>query len=181
MELKDLSLKVKINLFLYYYMARYLPVSYNPFGRFAKIVRAYLCKNIFKKMGTNVNIERGANFGPGVELEIGDNSGLGINCWVPYSLKIGKDVMMGPDVCIFNRNHKFDDISIPMWLQGVEDSRNVIIEDDVWIGARVIILPGVTIGKGSVIGAGSVVTHDVPAYSVCGGNPARVIKYRKGK
>ena len=54
----------------------------------------------------------------------------------------------------------------------------VIIEDDVWIGTRAIILPGTRIGKGSIIGAGSVVTKDVPQYSIVGGNPARILKTR---
>ena len=65
-----------------------------------------------------------------------------------------------------------------MWKQGFTPPRAVIIEDDVWIGARVTILPGVHIGKGSVLGAGSVITSDVPPYAVVGGNPARVLKYR---
>jgi maltose O-acetyltransferase len=55
----------------------------------------------------------------------------------------------------------------------------VVVEDDVWIGARVIILPGVTIGTGSILGAGSVVAHSVPAYSVVVGNPGTVVKCRK--
>jgi maltose O-acetyltransferase len=63
--------------------------------------------------------------------------------------------------------------------QGIDVERPIVIDDDVWIGARVIILPGVHIGTGAVIGAGAVVTKDVPAYAVVGGNPARVIKMRK--
>ena len=71
-----------------------------------------------------------------------------------------------------------DGLEQPMWKQGFTPPRAVIIEDDVWIGARVTILPGVHIGKGSVLGAGSVITADVPPYAVVGGNPARVLKYR---
>lgn len=66
-----------------------------------------------------------------------------------------------------------------MCQQGLSEPRPVLIEDDVWIGARVIILPGVKVGKGSVIGAGSVVTKDVMPYTVVGGNPARVLKGRE--
>lgn len=66
-----------------------------------------------------------------------------------------------------------------MNLQGMSKEHPVLIEDDVWIGANVIILPGVKISKGSIIGAGSVVTKNVPEYAIVGGNPARVIKYRK--
>ena len=66
-----------------------------------------------------------------------------------------------------------------MNLQGFATEKPVLIADDVWIGARVIILPGVRIGTGAVIGAGAVVTKDMPDYSVVGGNPARVLKMRK--
>ena len=58
------------------------------------------------------------------------------------------------------------------------DKRNIIIEDDVWIGANSVILPGITIEQGAVIGAGSVVTKDVPSYAIVAGNPAKIIKYR---
>ena len=66
-----------------------------------------------------------------------------------------------------------------MWQQGFTEVDPIVIEDDVWIGARVIILKGVTIGKGSIIGAGSVVTKDVEPYSIVGGNPAKLIRKRK--
>ena len=65
-----------------------------------------------------------------------------------------------------------------MRLQGYKEYPPVRIEDDVWIGARAIILAGITIGKGAIIGAGAVVTKDVSPYAICVGNPARVIKYR---
>ncbi len=86
--------------------------------------------------------------------------------------------MMGPDVLIYTTNHEFRNKDIPMQQQGYQPERPVSIGNDVWIGARVIILPGVTIGDGCVIGAGAVVTKDVPAYSVCAGNPAKVVKER---
>lgn len=62
--------------------------------------------------------------------------------------------------------------------QGFQDDRPIVMEDDVWIGARVILLPSVRAGQGSVIGAGSVVTNDIPPYSIAGGNPARIIRRR---
>lgn len=111
-------------------------------------------------------------------IVIGNNSGLGINCKVRGPLTIGDDVMMGPDVMIFVSNHQTSRTDIPMRGQGSTSRKRVIIEDDVWIGARVIILPGVKIGKGSIIGAGAVVTKDVPQYSVVAGNPAKIIKSR---
>ena len=164
----------------YYGFAQHLPVSYRfqPFGKFGKWCRAVACKRLFRSCGQSVNVERGANFYTGWEVEVGDHSSLGVDCMVPYDLKVGKDVMMGPYVIIVGENHNFADRETPMRLQGYTKFPPVRIEDDVWIGARSIILPGLTIGKGSIIGAGSVVTKDVPPYAICAGNPARIIKYR---
>lgn len=163
--------------FGYYLFARHLPESDLPYSFGSKYIRRFFAKGCFKKMGKNVNIEHGAFFASGREIEIGDNSGLGINCRVTGPLVIGNDVMMGPNVMIFTQNHKNDRTDIPMRLQ-TAPKQPVKIGDDVWIGANAIILPGVTIGNGAIIAAGSVVTKDVPDYAVVGGNPARIIKYR---
>lgn len=166
--------------FIYYFFAQHLPASYRfqPFGKMAKKIRAVSCKYLFRRCGLNINVEKGANFYTGWEIEIGDNSSLGINCMIPYDLKVGKDVMMGPYVVIIGDNHRFDNLDLPMRLQGTQEYPPVRIGDDVWIGARAIILPGLTIGNGAIIGAGSVVTKDVPPYAICAGNPAKIIRYR---
>jgi maltose O-acetyltransferase len=170
-----------IALILYYGIGRYLPnLPGLPLGR---AVRETLCKNILKKCGDHINVERMANFGRGRALEIGSNSGIGPRaCLMNVSgggeLTIGNDVMMGPDVLIYTFEHNHADVEVPMDRQGIKYSR-VLIEDDVWIGARVVILAGVTIGKGSIIGAGAVVTRDIPPYSIAGGVPAKVLKKRK--
>ena len=165
----------------YYSFARHLPVSYRfqPFGRIAKSLRGAACKRIFRYCGIGVNVERGANFLTGWELEVGDYSSLGIDCILPYDLKVGRDVMMGPQVIILGDSHRFADLDVPMRLQGAIQHPSVRIGDDVWIGARVIVLPGVAIGQGAIIGAGSIVTKDVPPFAICAGNPARVIRFRK--
>lgn len=161
---------------LLYLVARHLPESYKlNIGQ--KRIRALCGKLLLAKCGENVNIEKNAEFAYSVEL--GDNSGLGINSRISGKTIIGKNVMMGPCVSIYTNNHIFERTDIPMNLQGMSEERAVIIEDDVWVGANVIILPGVTISKGAVIGAGAVVTKNVPEYAVVGGNPAKVIKYRK--
>ena len=85
---------------------------------------------------------------------------------------------MGTDVTIITRNHRFDRTDIPMMEQGFEEERPVYIGNDVWIGDRVLILPGVHIGDGSIIAAGAVVTKDVPLYSIAAGVPARKIRDR---
>lgn len=86
--------------------------------------------------------------------------------------------MMGPNVIIYTQNHRTDRTDIPMREQGMCEIKPVTIEDDVWLGARVCILPGVTIGKGSIIGACAVVSKSIPPYSLAVGNPAKVVKTR---
>ena len=86
--------------------------------------------------------------------------------------------MMGPYVTILTHTHKIDRTDIPMGQQG-NIVKEVVIGNDVWIGMRSIIMPGVKIGNGAVIGAGAVVTKDVPDYAIVGGVPAKVIRYRK--
>lgn len=92
-------------------------------------------------------------------------------------LHIGKNVMMGPDVTILTHTHNIERIDIPMRLQGMRVAE-VVIGNDVWIGMRVIIMPGVKVGDGVVIGAGAVVTKDVPDFAIVGGVPAKIIRYR---
>lgn len=87
--------------------------------------------------------------------------------------------MMDPYCIIYAWNHKFDDVTRPMRGQGFSEEEPVVIGDDVWIGGRVTILPGVHIGRHAIIGAGAVVTKNVPEFAVVAGNPAVVKKYRK--
>jgi maltose O-acetyltransferase len=164
----------------YYAFAQHLPASYRyqALGKFGKLCRGAACKRLFRSSGQRINVEQGANFYTGWEIEIGDDSSLGLNCMIPFDLKVGKDVMMGPYVVIIGENHEFSRRDKPMRLQGHQRYPPVRIEDDVWIGARVIILPGLIIGKGAIIGAGSVVTKDIPPYAICAGNPARILRMR---
>lgn len=154
-----------------------MPLSDGKFNFGSKKVRAFCGKLILKECGKNVNIEKGARFGS--ELSLGDNSGIGINAQIAPYVTIGKDVMMGPDCMMYTTNHGMERTDIPMWKQKSSVPSPIVIDDDVWIGSRVIILSGVHIGKGSVIGAGSVVTKDVAPYSIVGGNPAKLIRIRK--
>lgn len=89
---------------------------------------------------------------------------------------IEDDVLMGSGIHIYVGNHRFDDPTRPIYDQGHDPSKPVRLERGCWIGAGVILLPGVTVGRNAVVGAGSVVTRDVPAASVAVGNPARVVK-----
>jgi maltose O-acetyltransferase len=165
---------------LYYCFARHLPISYKPYALGAGKIRFWICKHLFKSCGRNVNIEHGADIGTGTGIEIGENSGIGINCFVKYA-KIGNNVMMGPDVVFISQNHDFSDPDRPLQQQGYIESPPIEIGDNVWIGTKSIILPGKKIGKNVIIGAGSVVTKDVPDCAIVAGNPAKIIRYRTQK
>lgn len=142
-------------------------------------IRAWNCRFIFKKMAPTARVWRGAYFALGNEIEIGHKSSLGINCVVPYDLKVGDYVMMGPNCYIFHANHETNDTSIPMCEQGRAIHKPTIIEDDVWIGRDVTMTPGRIIKKGTIVGACCLLSRNFPEYSVVGGNPAVLLKSRK--
>lgn len=147
-----------------------------PIGLFAKNYRQLCGKMILDHCGNNVNIYPGAQFSSSVEL--GNNSDIGHKCRLNGKVIIGNNVIMGPEVVVFTSNHITDRTDIAIKYQGSTSIDPVVIGDDCWIGSRAIILPGVKIGKGAVVGAGAVVTKDIPDFAIVGGNPARVIKIR---
>lgn len=173
-----MNIKSSICKFIYFFILKSLPSSQSLFGgRVYKKLRALFAKGFISYCGKNINIEHGAIFT--TKLSIGDNSGIGINCICSGEVNIGNDVMMGPNCTIFSRNHEFSDTNIPMRLQGFKEALPCNIGNDVWIGKNVIILPGITIGNHSIIGAGAVVTKNVPDWAVVAGNPATIKKFRK--
>lgn len=125
--------------------------------------------------GDYVTISRGVMIRPssyygndlGKGLVMGEHSSIGPYGYVGCSGKItiGKNVMFGPKCSLFAENHNFSDTESSIKSQGV-NQKGITVEDDCWIGSNVVILDGVTIGKGSVIGAGTLITKDVPAGSV---------------
>lgn len=144
-----------------------------------------LCEELV--FGNNVTISRGVMIRPssyyggdyGKGLVMGDNSSIGPHGYVGCSGKItiGKNVMFGPKCSLFAENHIFSDTEVDIKSQGVAQ-KGITIEDDCWIGSNVTILDGVTIGKGSVIGAGTLVTKDVPAGSVVVDKRDKVLRSR---
>ncbi|MBI4004260.1 MAG: acyltransferase [Candidatus Omnitrophica bacterium] len=92
-------------------------------------------------------------------------------------IRIGDGVRIGPHVYLGSSNRGFEDPNTPI-LDQEKSEQGIVIEDDVWVGAHVVVLDGVRIGRGSVIGAGAIVTRDIPPLSIAVGNPARVIRQR---
>lgn len=174
-----MSLRFFIGKTLYKTVGNILPSSASHYGgSFGKLVRNKCAKLITGHTGENINIDKKSRFGQSVT--IGDNSGIGKNCFLQGTVHIGHNVMMAENVKIFTSNHRYDRLDIPMCCQGTNEEKPVFIGDDVWIGDSVIICPGVKIGIGAVLGAGSVIRKDVPDYAVVIGNPAQIIKFRNG-
>lgn len=171
------KIKIIIGKILYNLIAKHLAPSGSRIFFLGKYLRRFCGKLILNKCGRQVNIEKGSYFNS--ECELGDYSGIGINCILDGKVIIGNHVMMGPYCLIYTRNHSFNDTSITMDKQGFQEVKPVVIGDDVWLGGRCIILPGRHIGNGAIIGAGSVVTQDVEEYSIVAGNPAKKVKSRK--
>lgn len=148
---------------------------------FSKCIRTYQI-TLFKSCEKDVYIGKGCFF-TYKTISIGHNVTIGHRCIFQSAhglINIGNHVMFGPEVHIHGGNHRIDVVGV--YMDEVKKMPNsdgtVFIDDDVWIGAKAIILKNVTIGKGAVVGAGSVVTKNVPPYAVVAGNPAKIIKMR---
>ena len=141
-------------LLLYYGFARYLPKSTHPiFGKVSKTIRRVLCQRIFASCGSKLNVENNAYFGNGKDFRVGEDVGIGSNfkC-IRRVVKIGNYLMMAEDVLFLGGGHEFDNTDVPMMYQGSKEKSPLEIGDDVWIGARVMVLPGCKhIGKGVII------------------------------
>mgnify|MGYP002778227443 CR=1 FL=1 len=132
-------------------------------------------------IGKRANLDRGVDIkahGSGT-IEIGEKTFLGpFTCLAGEFIRIGKQCLIASHTGIYSINHNFDDPTTNIREQGVS-YKGITIEDDCWLGSGVRVVDGVTIGRGSVIGAGAVVTRDIPPYSIAVGVPARPIGSRK--
>ena len=166
---------------VYYFFLKFLPTQVPVFGNLFRRIKSRFLHIINPDISKDSNINSGAYIGDLSTLKIGSRSGLGKNFEMHHVyLVIGDNVMTAQDILIMGGGHIFARTDIPMINQGEVGKTYLVIEDDVWIGARVtIIAKNYTIGKGAIIGAGSVITKEVPPYAIVGGNPAKVIKYRK--
>ncbi len=169
-------MKKVIGYFIYTFLGSWLP--HYTFGidwKISKFIRKISGKLLFNRCGKKVDIGRHVKLSPSIEL--GNYSGIGDRCYFQGEVIIGDNVMMGPEVMFIATNHKYDRKDIPMNVQE-EVRKKIVVEDNVWIGARVTILSGVRIGEGSIIAAGAVVTKDVEKNTIVGGVPAEKIKDR---
>ena len=166
-------------LIIYYIFLRHLPSTSMPFGNFFNKLRSFIASKIFKSSGKDIVVKKGAYFGRGNLIEIGDRSQIGENARIEHDTKIGNDVMMGLEVLILSTRHSISNIDEPMISQGYDQRLPVKIKDGAWIGGRSIILPGITVGENSIVAAGSVVTKDVNEFEIVGGSPAKLIRNRK--
>lgn len=142
------------------------------FGKICRRIRGFWFNKI-NKGSKNINIDRNVTFGYNITL--GENSGLGKNSYIQSNVEIGKDVLCAPEVLIYTVNHDYSDKSKKIIEQGT-CSKKVTIGNNVWIGTRAIILPGVSIGNNVIIGAGAVVTKSFPDNVMIAGNPAVIKK-----
>jgi maltose O-acetyltransferase len=129
---------------------------------------------------SRATIGGGTRFGKGRKIVIGEDFFCGVDCHLAAPVNIGRKVMFGPRVALVGGDHKVDDTTPIIMESGRDQYRTITIGDGAWIGYGAIVLHGVSIGDGAVVAAGSVVTKDVAPYTIVGGNPARVIRYRKG-
>lgn len=130
----------------------------------------------------NPRIHPSASLRCGFNIHLGLNSRINAQCcvWASENSKIvlGDNVLMGPGVKMFSSNYTTMDTEVPMIFQPFVE-RDIIIGNDVWLGSGSILVAGVTVGDGTIIAAGSVVTKDIPEYTIAGGIPAKPIKRRK--
>lgn len=142
------------------------------------------CESKFRHFGVGAEFRPGAYAIACSKISIGSRVIIRPGCMLfadpregeSGTISLGDDVLLGSAVHIYVNNHDFRDPSVPVIDQGHCPPRPVVVERGAWVGAGAIILPGVSIGRNSVIGAGAIVTKDVPPFSVAVGNPARVIK-----
>ena len=163
----------------YYLVATRLPRKRSPLGPLGRAARSWACASLFDSLGRETNVDKGVYFGSGAGVSLGDRSGIGAESMVLGSVSIGDDVMIGPRCVMVSHEHCFEDSERLMNTQGMAPDRPIRIGDDVWIGVGATILPGVRVGDGAVVAAGSVVNRDVPPLAVVGGVPARVLTYRR--
>lgn len=155
--------------------AKELTFQYNSIAPWHSDQRKDLLKTILAKIGENFTVEVPFYCDYGYNIEIGENFFSNMNLVILDGAKvtIGDNVFIAPNVSLYTAGHPLD---VKQRNAGLEYAYPITIGNNVWIGGNVVILPGVTIGDNAVIGAGSVVTKDIPTNALAVGNPCKVVK-----
>jgi acetyltransferase-like isoleucine patch superfamily enzyme len=146
-----------------------------------KIRNFILLKLIYNwvKFGKNMHCQHNARFSPGRNIVFGDNVGIGYHCFFQCDIRVGNNVLIGSNSAFINSDdHNYNEIGKLLWESGRGDKYQIIVADDTWIGHGVTILTPAIIGRGAIVAAGSLVLKEVPPYSIVGGVPAKILKYR---
>ena len=148
-------------------------------GKIGLAKRYALLRTIAKRVGDNVSVHEDVFIKNPQNLSLGNNVSIHPMCYIEAlgGLDIGNDISIAHGTTIMTTDHKYQGTDIPIKDQGIIE-KSVKIEDNVWIGAKATILCGNTVGTGSIVAAGAVVTKDVPPYSIVGGIPAKQIGAR---
>lgn len=174
---KMIDMKRALCLLAYYGFARYLPDSSFPGGKLATMFRGFLCRQFIAGAGEKIHVRSGAFLADGRHLYMADRASIGPGCRI-YGARLGYGVVIGPHCVFFKENRAADDLGKPVGAHGTTPTNIPVVEDLAWVGERALVLQGRRIGRGAIVGAGAVVTRDVPPYAIVGGNPARVIGHR---
>ena len=165
-----------IKLILYYLFLSKLPNSFWPGGKFFNKLRVSCLSGVLS-IGKNNKIQRSVYVGNGNNIVIGNNCQINEAVRLD-NVEMGNNVMIARESIILGKMHESGGTDKPMSEQGRKEVNKTVIEDDVWLGLRVVVMPGVRIRKGCIIAAGCIVTKDTLESGVYGGVPARLIKMR---
>lgn len=161
----------------------YILLSKLPSSRFSSIfsdLRVWYLSSVLKILNKGSNhamIGNNVYIGRGNKITIGSGARINENVYLE-KVTLGNDVLIAPNVAILSRMHEFSSLEVPISQQGYRTEKEVVVGNDVWIGRNVVVMPGVSIGEGAIVGAGSVVTKDVEPFTIVGGVPATFIRDR---
>lgn len=162
----------------YYFFSRYLPRNSWVGGTLWNALRAIPCRYLFAECGSPLFVDRMVDFGMGDKIHIGNHSGFGENVRLIGEIYIGDYFSTSVNVFVTAYSRETGRTDIPMQIQGKRPDKPVFLGSDSVLFANSIVLPGVKIGRGAIIGAGAVVSRNVPSWAVVVGNPAKVVSFR---